>query len=73
MSTSVSLGLLLAVILGVFLWLVGDPRRKEDTQADDGDSETQAAEDEVRDVDAFTSPEEAEEELPDWGPGAPKP
>ena len=28
---------------------------------------------EVRDVDALASPEDAEEDLPDWGPGAPKP
>jgi hypothetical protein len=30
------------------------------------------AEDEVRDLDAFTSPEEADDDLPDWGPGVPK-
>ena len=30
------------------------------------------AEEEVRGLDMFTSPGEADEDLPDWGPGAPK-
>ena len=36
------------------------------------DEETVAAEQEVRDLDVFTTPEDADDELPDWGPGAPK-
>lgn len=69
MSTTVFLGLLLGVLLVALLWLLGGSRGSEPA---DGASETEAAEDELRDVDAFRSPEEAEEELPDWGPGAPK-
>lgn len=34
--------------------------------------ELDAAEREVRDLDALTSPEEANEQMPDWGPGAPR-
>jgi hypothetical protein len=34
--------------------------------------ELQEAEEEVQDLDAFATPEEADEQLPDWGPGAPK-
>ena len=33
----------------------------------------EAAEEEVRDLGAFTAPEDADDELPDWGPGAPRP
>lgn len=29
------------------------------------------AEHEVRDLDAFASPEDAQQDLPDWGPGVP--
>lgn len=68
MSGSVGLGILLAVLLLALLWLFGGPRR----DASAADDDTEAAEDEVRDVDAFATPEDAEEELPDWGPGAPK-
>lgn len=32
----------------------------------------EAAEEEVRELDAFSTPEDADDELPDWGPGAPK-
>ena len=33
------------------------------------EDELRAAEEEVRDLDAFATPEDAEEQLPDWGPG----
>ena len=69
MTTTVFLGILLGAVLLALLWLLGGPRNA-DSMADDSD--TAVAEEEVRDVDAFRSPEDAEEELPDWGPGAPK-
>lgn len=64
------LGVLLGVVLVALVWLLSGGPGPSDETADD---ETAAAEDEVREVDAFRSPEEAEEELPDWGPGAPNP
>lgn len=70
MSTTVFLGIMLAAVLAAFLWMLSGPRGGESRTPD---PETDAAEDEVRDVDAFTSPEDAEEEMPDWGPGAPRP
>jgi hypothetical protein len=45
--------------------VVGDPDTDHEVLSE--------AEEEVRGVDAFASPEDAEEDLPDWGPGAPKP
>jgi hypothetical protein len=36
------------------------------------DEETLNAEQEVRDLDAFTTPDDADDKLTDWGPGVPK-
>ena len=36
------------------------------------EDELAQAEDEVRDLDVLTTPEDAEQQLPDWGPGAPR-
>jgi type IV secretory pathway TrbD component len=71
MSGALSLGIMIAVLLGVLIWLLAGSSRNAGPSAR-RDPETEAAEDEVRNLDAFTSAEEAEEELPDWGPGAPK-
>ncbi len=38
----------------------------------DGQEELAEAEDEVKDLDALATPEDASRELPDWGPGAPR-
>jgi hypothetical protein len=62
----------LAVVL---LWLFIRPKESERIIIDDesidrailGDAESEVAELDVR-----TTPQEAAEELPDWGPGAPK-
>jgi hypothetical protein len=40
--------------------------------ADIDEDELSEAEEELRDLDITTTPEEASEEIPDWGPGAPK-
>lgn len=48
-------------------------RPSPDPSADPGDidrDELEEAEREVRDLGTFTTPEEAEEQMPDWGPGA---
>jgi len=55
---------------GGIVWLV----RRRGARGMDGmerdEDELRAAEEEVRDLDAFATPEDAEEQLPDWGPGA---
>lgn len=77
MGSSVALGLLILALLAVFVWLAGRPRSpRADTEAARGadvDEDVLAdAEDEVQDLDSFATPEDAEDQLPDWGPGAPK-
>lgn len=65
-------GVVIAALAGILLWLVMAPtgrRRVADSHLDD---ETVAAEHETRDLNALTTPEDADDELPDWGPGAPK-
>ncbi len=83
MTSSVALLVLLVLLAAGLVWLLAGgrlSRRPEprdvvgDHRDDDADADTlREAEDELRDVNAFTSPEEAEEDLPDWGPGAPNP
>ncbi len=64
-------GVLIAVFAGVLLWLVLAPTSRRQTAGRPVDEETLNAEEEVRDLDAFTTPEDADDELTDWGPGAP--
>ncbi len=80
MTASLGLVLLLLALAAALAWFFAGPGRSSRVDPDRaaGDAATDLeelaeAEDEVRDVDAFASPEQAEEELPDWGPGAPKP
>ncbi len=65
------LGVLIVALAGVLLWLVFAPAKRQvgPPQLDD---ETLEAEREIQDLDAFTTPEDADDDLPDWGPGAPK-
>jgi len=76
MGSTVGLVFLILLVAAALVWLVGRPRRAvgdETGLETDVDREIlEAAEEEVRDLDAFTSPEEAKDDLPDWGPGAPK-
>lgn len=71
--------------MSVFVWLVAmlvvaaiairvvRPTGRQPAHPDDVDrEELEAAEREVRDLDPLTSPEEADEQMPDWGPGAPR-
>ena len=66
------LGITLLALIGAIAWFTRRPRHR--TRPDDRDEETlEDAEREVRDLDAFTAPEDAQDELHDWGPGAPHP
>ncbi len=65
-------GVVIAVLAGVLLWLLWAPARRRRVADTHVDADTIAAEQEVRDLNAFTTPEDADDELPDWGPGAPK-
>ncbi len=78
--TSASIAIVIIALAAVLLWFLGRPshpgrRISEHAERDQNlDHEVLAeAEQEVRDLDPLASPEEAEEELPDWGPGAQKP
>lgn len=58
---------------GVLVWLLLAPAKSGGVQPEAVDAETlAAAEQEVRDLGASTAPEDADDELPDWGPGVPK-
>lgn len=75
MGSSAGVLLLMLLLAAVVAWLVG--RRPVDARRADRDADIdrevlEEAEEEVRDLDGMLSPEEADEELPDWGPGAPK-
>ncbi len=74
------IGVVIAVLAGVLLWLLlappstgrGRGRGRGRMAESRLDEETVAAEQEVRDLDALATPEDADDELTDWGPGAPK-
>lgn len=80
MSGSAGLVIVLLVVAAGLAWIFigpgrshrADPTRAAGDEAVDRD-ELAAAEEEVRDVHPLASPEDAEQELRDWGPGAPKP
>ena len=57
-------------LAGAVLWLRARLDRDAHDPVDDPD-ELEAAEREVRDLDAFSTPDQAAEDLPDWGPGTP--
>jgi hypothetical protein len=66
---TVGLIALLALIGGLLVLL---RRPAHPPEPDDRDQDAlQEAEREVRDLGAMTSPEDADDELTDWGPGAP--
>lgn len=64
----------LAALAGGIWWLARRAARGGgSTRRDDIDYETlREAEDEVRDLDALATPDDAAQDLPDWGPGAPR-
>lgn len=68
--------LVAAVALALFVFAPG--RRAsveqllEEVRRTDEEAELAEAEDEVRDLDVMATPEDATQELPDWGPGVPR-
>jgi hypothetical protein len=66
------IGILVFVFAGVLIWLFVAPARSRLSRHAVDPAELDAAEREMQDLDAFVSPEDADEEFPDWGPGAPK-
>ncbi|HEX9692912.1 MAG TPA: hypothetical protein VGA22_12525 [Gemmatimonadales bacterium] len=70
--TPISTVFVLLVLGGVVAWLARRNRPLAGPTEIDRDI-LDKAEREVRDVDAFATPDEAAEEVPDWGPGAPQP
>jgi hypothetical protein len=75
-SGSIGLVVVLLVLAAALGWILFGPGGVRGARAGRDESvdrdELEAAEEEVRDVNALASPEDAEEELPDWGPGAPR-
>jgi hypothetical protein len=67
MSWTVIVGL---AVIAALAWVFGRPRRRRRHGIDDPD-ELAAAERAVRDLDAWTHPDEADDKTRDWGPGAP--
>ena len=62
---------LAAVLAGIFASGKGSGRRRQ-RSPDVDEAELAEAEEELRQLDTGVSPDEADEELDDWGPGAPK-
>jgi hypothetical protein len=58
------------IVAAVVFWLRRRARRRPRADAAIDYDELRAAEDEVRGLDASVTPDQADEELPDWGPGA---
>ncbi|HEX9580203.1 MAG TPA: hypothetical protein VF970_03780 [Gemmatimonadales bacterium] len=61
---------LLALLAGM-VWLLAKPRRAAQ-DADRDEEVLREAEEEVRGLDATTTPDEADDHLTDWGPGVPR-
>jgi len=61
-------------LVGAMLWIVrarGDERPTAGEERDEWEEkELRDAEDEVRNLNTFATPEDADDQLPDWGPGA---
>lgn len=74
--SGIALSAFLLLVVAVLAWLLGITPGRARPEADDANAadpdDLAAAEDDVAQLDAFATPEDAEEELPDWGPGAPK-
>ncbi len=66
------IGVVIAVLAGVLLWLLLAPPSRGRLAEPTLDEDTVAAEQEVRELGALATPEDADDELHDWGPGAPK-
>jgi len=66
------LAIALLALSGGIVWLSRSHNRPR-TDREDRDTEVlEGAEAEVRDLDALATPEDATDDLPDWGPGTPR-
>ena len=73
--SSVPLAVVFLLLLAVLLWFLRKPggfRPSRPQSAAEDPEMLEGAEEEVRDLNAFATPEDAEDDLPDWGPGAPR-
>ena len=68
-----STALIILLVAGVVAWLLRPRVRRTDPEGVFDPEALDDAEAEVRGLDAFTTPDDAQDELPDWGPGAPRP
>lgn len=68
--TLIGLGIALLALIGGLLVLLRPARSSKPRDRDDAVLEE--AEREVRDLKATTTPDEADDQLEDWGPGAPR-
>ncbi len=60
------------LLLAVLLVIPRRPTATSQSSSIEDEAELNRAEEDLADLDVMTTPEEAIEELPDWGPGAPK-
>jgi len=74
MTPALATGLVGGALLILLIWLLVPTARRDQNLAlrEDDPEELEAAEEEMRELDVFTTPDEADDHLPDWGPGAPK-
>ena len=77
MNAGIAVVLMLVAMSALLAWMLRTPRDPGASQHpemnDDIDyQQLREAEEEVQDLDAFTSPDDADEELRDWGPGTPR-
>jgi len=63
---------LVLLVIGAVLWLTRSRRTQPTHDSVDRDM-LEDAEKEVQGLSTFATPDDAEDELQDWGPGAPKP
>jgi hypothetical protein len=75
MSGSTVLFILLVALAALLVWLSAKSRGPAPPSPNEAIEDPAAltdAESEVSDLDASASPDDADDQLPDWGPGAPK-
>ena len=69
-----SMFFLLLLAAAAAAWLLRPPTHRQAVDEQDltvDQDVLDEAEQEVQELDTFTTPEDADDELPDWGPGAP--
>lgn len=68
---SAGLTIVMLAVLGALVWLFLGPRSATADPSEEA-AEAEEAQAELNDLDAFATPDDAAEELRDWGPGAPR-